>query len=108
VYYRLSQRDINGKLQIIGIKKIYLGSKGYEIAMYPSIATTSVNVEIQGTVNEAITVRVVDLAGRQVSQHIMAPRQNRLTINTDKLSKGMYIVQVSGGGKSETSKFVKQ
>lgn len=108
VYYRLSQRDMNGKLQIIGTKKIYLGSKGYEIAMYPSIATTSVNVEIQGIVNEAITVRVVDLAGRQVSQHIMAPRQNRLTINTDKLSKGMYIVQVSGAGKSETSKFVKQ
>lgn len=108
VYYRLSQRDKNGKLQIIGIKKIYIGGQGYEIAIYPTVATSTVNIEIQGAVNEAITVRVVDLAGRQVSQHIMAPRQNRLTINTDKLSKGMYIVQVSGGGKSETSKFVKQ
>jgi hypothetical protein len=108
VYYRLSQRDKNGKLQIIGIKKIYLGNQGYEIAIYPTVATSTVNIEIQGTVNEQITVQVVDMAGRQLSQHIIAPRQNRLTINTDKLSKGMYIVQVSGGGKNQTSKFIKQ
>ena len=108
VYYRLSQRDKNGKLHIIGIKKIYLGNQGYEISMYPSVVTTSMNIEIQGTVNEQITVQVVDMAGRRLSQHVIAPRQNRLTINTDKLSKGMYIVQISGGGKTQTSKFIKQ
>jgi hypothetical protein len=108
VYYRLSQRDKNGKLQIIGVKKVYLGGQGYEIAIYPTVATSTVNIEIQGSVNEPITVNVVDMAGRQLSQHVIAPRQNRLTINTDKLSKGMYIVQINGGGKTQTSKFVKQ
>lgn len=107
-YYRLSQRDKNGKLQILGIRKIYLGSQGYEVAIYPTVANSTVNIEIQGTVNEQITVQVVDMAGRQLSQHIIAPRQNRLTINTDKLSKGMYIVQINGGGKTLTSKFMKQ
>jgi hypothetical protein len=108
VYYRLSQRDKNGQLQIIGVKKVFLGAQGFEISVYPSVVTSTVNVEVQGLVNEQLTVRVMDLTGRQLQQHVIAPRQNRLTINTDKLSKGMYIVQVNGTGKNQTTKFIKQ
>jgi hypothetical protein len=108
VFYRLSQRDKNGKVQIMGIKKVYLGSQGYEIALYPTVVSGTVNIEIQGSVNDQITVQIVDMAGRQSSQYVIAPRQNLLAVNTDKLSKGMYIIQVSGRGKNQTSKFDKQ
>ena len=107
-YYRLSQTDRDGRTEIIGVKKVFIGNTGFEATVYPSVTTGNLTLEIQGLINEPLTIRVVDLAGRQLMTQAMAPRQNRTSLDVSRLSRGMYMIQVSGTSKNFTTKFIKQ
>ena len=99
-YYRLTQVDRDGKSTITGVRKIYIGNSGFEVSIYPNVATSNINLDIPGLVNEALTVRVIDVAGRPLMQQVIAPRQNRVNLDVSKLSRGMYMVQVTGTSKN--------
>jgi hypothetical protein len=100
VYYRLTQVDRDGKSTITGVRKIYIGNSGFEVSIYPNVATSNINLDIPGLVNEALTVRVIDVAGRPLMQQVIARRQNRVNLDVSKLSRGMYMVQVIGTSKN--------
>jgi hypothetical protein len=108
VYYRLSQIDKDGKKQIFGIRKVFIGNNGFELKVFPTLTTGTLNIEVQGVTSDAMTIRVVDLSGKLLMQQRLAPRQNRLTMNVNHLARGMYILQADNNVYQYTTKFIKQ
>jgi hypothetical protein len=108
VYYRLSQTDKDGKKQIFGIRKVFIGSNGFELKVFPTLTTGTLNVEVQGVTSDPINVRVVDLSGKVLMQQLIAPRVNRVTLNVSRLAKGMYVLQADNSVHRFTTKFIKQ
>jgi hypothetical protein len=108
VYYRLSQTYKDGKKQIFGIRKVFIGSNGFELKVFPTITSNNLNVEVQGITSDPINVRIVDLSGKVLMQQLLAPRVNRVTLNVSRLAKGMYVIQADNSVHRFTTKFIKQ
>jgi hypothetical protein len=108
VYYRLTQTDKDGKKQVFGIRKLYIGSNGFEVKLYPTITTGSLIVEVQGVSSDPLILKIVDLSGKLLRQQVVAPRQNRINLDVSGLAKGMYIIHTSNNVYQHTTKFVKQ
>ncbi len=108
VYYRLSQTDKDGKKQIFGIRKVFIGNNGFELRVFPTLTTGTLNVEVQGVSSDPMNIRVVDLSGKILMKQVIAPRQNRLTMDVSRLAKGMYILQADNSVHRFTTKFIKQ
>jgi hypothetical protein len=108
VYYRLSQTDKDGKKQIFGIRKVFIGNNGFELRVFPTLTTGTLNVEVQGVTSDPMNIRIVDLSGKILMQQVIAPRQNRLTMNVGKLARGIYILQADNSVHRFTTKFIKQ
>jgi hypothetical protein len=108
VYYRLSQTDKDGKKQIFGIRKVFIGSNGFELRVFPTLTTGTLNVEVQGVSSDAMNIRIVDLSGKILMKQVIAPRQNRVTMDVSRLARGMYILQADNSVHRFTTKFIKQ
>jgi hypothetical protein len=108
VYYRLSQTDKDGKKQIFGIRKVFIGNNGFELRVFPTLTNSTLNIEVQGVSSDPMSIRVVDLSGKILMKQVIAPRQNRLTMDVSRLAKGMYILQADNSVHRFTTKFIKQ
>jgi len=107
VYYRLMQRDRDGKLQVIGVKKVFLGVNGFSGRLYPTLATSSISFEMQSVVNDQLNLRVVDMSGKVLKEQVMPPRQLRATIDVSALAKGVYFLQAFNNEHRFAGKFIK-
>jgi hypothetical protein len=108
VYYRLLQKDKDGKLQVIGVKKVMIGSQGFNARLFPTLATSSVSFEMQSVENEQLTLRIVDMSGKVLNEKILPPRQLRITIDISSLAKGVYFLQAFNSNNRFTTKFIKE
>jgi hypothetical protein len=108
VYYRLSQTDKDGKKQIFGIRKVFIGNNGFELRVFPTLTTSTLNIEVQGVSSDPMNIRIVDLSGKILMKQVIAPRQNRMTMDVSRLAKGMYILQADNSVHRFTTKFIKQ
>lgn len=92
--------------RILKITNATLGTStfSYEnIKMYPNPTTSILNL---GFSNEVIVnkIKVIDMTGKTVLQQ----DQNFTQINVEKLSKGLYIIEVYSQNEKFTSKFIKE
>lgn len=107
VYYRLSQRDKNGHLEVIGVKKLFIGIKGIVTRVYPSVASATVTVDIQQLLADQLQLRLVDVSGRTLLQQVVPPRTPRTTLDVSRLAKGVYFVELVNEAHRSTVKFIK-
>ncbi len=108
IYYRLSQTDIDGKKEIFGVKRIYVSSSGYMVKVYPTITTDRLVLEVEGSNNEAISVKISDISGKVLKEQMLAPRQKQLVMSVSELTKGVYIVQTKSSTDQSTIKIIRQ
>jgi hypothetical protein len=108
VYYRLTQTDKDGKKQIFGIRKVYIGTNGFEVRVYPTITSGALTLEVQGVSSDPLTLKIVDLSGKLLRKQVIAPRQSRVDLDVSGLGKGMYIIHTSNNVYQHTTKFIKQ
>ncbi len=76
----------------------------YAAKVYPNPATTGLYVDL--TDNTVQEWAVVDMAGNVVNTARVAAKH--FEINTSAFAAGVYMLQLSGGGKTATIKFVKK
>jgi hypothetical protein len=107
VYYRLKQKDKDGKLQVIGVKKVFFGVNGFSARLYPTLATSSLSFEMQSVVNDQLNLRVVDMSGKVLKEQTIPPRQLRTNIDVSSLAKGVYFLQAFNNEHRFTGKFIK-
>lgn len=78
------------------------------VAVYPNPATASTNVAIELTNESEVAITVTDLSGKVVYSNALGTvngTQN-VTINTDAISSGAYMVNVSVNGTVSTQKLI--
>jgi hypothetical protein len=78
------------------------------VAVYPNPATASTNVAIELTNEAEVAITVTDLSGKVVYSNALGTvngTQN-VTINTDSISGGAYLVNVSVNGTVSTQKLI--
>jgi hypothetical protein len=107
VYYRLSQLDRDGAMRVIGVKKVFIGVKGFAAKLYPTVANSTVMVDLQQSFNAPMGIRVFDASGRSLMQQTIPARTPRMQVNVSKLAKGVYFMELNNEGYRSTLKFIK-
>jgi len=112
-YYRLEQVDKDGKItysSIVSIKNIR--SKWASINIYPNPVKNNLQINIDALVNSQITLKVIDIYGRQLiqSSYNIATSASVINIPIHQLNAGVYYVQLLNVKTNEqiTQQFIKQ
>ncbi|AYA37212.1 T9SS C-terminal target domain-containing protein [Hymenobacter oligotrophus] len=104
VYYRLRQLDTDGKATYSPIAAVRLLAAPGTLALFPNPASRELNLRLPSPTTGAVTVRVLDAAGR-VAWSTQVPA-NGQTVQLDlgnRLKPGLYLVRVSGPGLDEAA-----
>lgn len=107
VYYRLSQKDRDGSLRVIGVKKVFIGVKGFAAKVYPTLANSTVMVDLQQMFASQTRIVVSDASGRALIQLNIPARTPRMEVNVSTLARGVYFIELNNEGYRSTLKFIK-
>lgn len=82
---------------------------GSSIPVYPNPATRLVKLDVQVESNTLLQIRVIDGTGSLKMQFVSPARagNNNLTIPVEKLSSGLYVVEIRYGNQLKLAKFQK-
>ncbi|TXI81610.1 MAG: T9SS type A sorting domain-containing protein [Crocinitomicaceae bacterium] len=104
-FYRLRQKDIDGKETFSDIKAVSgTKSTAASIKVWPVPAIDKVNVLIKG-IDAPQTLLVLDIQGRLVKKYSV---NNEQTVVVTGLVKGMYVLRLNTGLSSVAEKIVMQ
>jgi uncharacterized repeat protein (TIGR01451 family) len=109
VYYRLQQRDLDGKTSYSPVRVVAFGSPALalNVGLYPNPATDQTTLDLTTLPAGTYQVRVLDLAGRLLQSHTLTGGlTHRLTVG--ELPSGSYLVLVSGEAMKITRRLTKE
>lgn len=109
-YYRLIQKDKDGKATVSAVVSVNNMKSGLDItSVYPNPVELGLNVKLNSSASEKIEMTIVDMAGRthkNVSQFINNG-SNLIHIPVSHLAPGTYILKIASSKGTETIRFVK-
>lgn len=111
VYYRLKMVDIDGVFKysnVIMVRKEKKSIKGITISPNPVFKGANATVRYEASASATISIRVMDMAGRQVlsQQNNITSGTNSIQLNNlSKLQPGLYVVQLMNGNDISAYKF---
>lgn len=105
-YYQLLQVDLDGKTTELGVKAVNFAlENNVSIKVYPNPATQKVNLNFEPDTFE--NVNLFDLTGKLLTSYKLQNSESTKEIDVSLLPKGIYILQLSGKGKSVSERIVK-
>lgn len=108
LYYRLKQKDLDGKYQYSKTIAVYLpGFKSLMVSPNPAQHYLDITYKGQNTPN-GLRLQITDLSGKKVLEQTINPAATVHRINIATLNKGVYLISILNNGKRTTGKFVKQ
>jgi len=111
VYYRLRMVDVDGKFKysnVIMVRKEKKTITGISLSPNPVISTANATVRFEAASNAVVSLRVMDMAGRQVlaQQNNVTGGTNSIQVNNlNRLQPGLYIIQLVNGNELSAFKF---
>jgi len=111
VYYRLRMVDVDGKFtysNVIMVRKEKKTISGISLSPNPVISSANATVRFDAARNGVVSLRVVDMAGRQViaQQNNVTEGTNSIQVNNlNRLQPGLYIIQLVNGNELSAFKF---
>jgi endonuclease I len=106
IYYRLRMVDIDGKAQYSEIVTVKISGKISNCFVYPNPTNGSISIRLNSILAENSTVRIFDLAGRQVRVAQAAAGLAKIDLNVQSLSPGRYVVKLSNNRQEFTENFI--
>lgn len=109
-YYKLVQVDFDGTAKDLGIRVINFDLKtDNTVSIYPKPADKSINLSFNRTLEDAITVKLFDLSGKEL-QRTTIPSQNAplnyvLDFNS-RIIPGVYIINLSAGSFNHSERII--
>jgi hypothetical protein len=81
-----------------------------DVKLYPNPAVDNTTLEITADQAGPLAVRIYDMTGRSIQQfnQTVSLGTNMINLNTQKLSNGVYFVEVSSASKTTTERLVIQ
>ena len=77
-----------------------------QLTVYPNPATTAITVSGNFIKTQPISIKVVDLLGKEITSRTVRGTQFNETISIDNLNSGIYFCTISNASGSKTLKFV--
>lgn len=111
VYYRLKQIDFDGKASYSRIVSVRLRQTAGTFTASPNPFTSYVNINLDWNKNETATVKVLSMAGKEVSSKSvqLTKGTNYVSINElTNLPAGMYIIQFNTTEGKVLKQLIKQ
>jgi hypothetical protein len=102
-FYRLKQIDIDGKSSYSQI--ITVGSDRIEISVSPNPFNNTISLQ-SNQLNRAITAEVIDITGK-TKISIQGEVNEKVEIDTQHLSKGVYFIRIQDGETTQTKRIIK-
>ena len=110
-YYRLRQVDYDGSYEYSDIQWVeFVGTEG-DITVYPNPFNSTLNVNLTAVEAGTVELQLTDVIGRVLlSQEIeVVDGVQTITLDLDdRMSKGVYMLNVQGAGYDEVIKVVKE
>ncbi|MFN8242675.1 MAG: T9SS type A sorting domain-containing protein [Ferruginibacter sp.] len=112
-YYRIRMLDVDGKTEYSNIVVLTLKTDRFELVnISPNpVTTASAKLKINAREKKEITITLTDFSGRKLQEQkaMVEPGMNEISIATNKLVAGAYLVSaVAEGEKIHTIRLVKQ
>lgn len=111
VFYRLKMVENDGSFRYSKISKLNNGKlASSNLTIYPNPVKDVCNVSYSLPTEADIKVQVYDMAGRLVYADVMKSSKGKNSVITDfsSLTKGYYILKLTGDGIDDNYKFVKE
>ncbi|WP_400192040.1 right-handed parallel beta-helix repeat-containing protein [Hymenobacter sp. B81] len=104
VFYRLRQLDLDGAASFSPVAAVQLSLGKGALVLYPNPAKNQVTLQLATVADGPVRVQVLDLTGRLVLRtELTAAGAEAVLPLIDRVSPGVYVVQVSGEGQPLTS-----
>jgi hypothetical protein len=110
LYYRLRLVDKDGSFKHTNTLKVNFDRAEFRFKFLPNPVQSYLTVSISTGDSKAITLRIVDAAGKQVYQQFLPAAQTsyQQNINVEKLQKGSYFIQIITDKDVHSQPFIKQ
>ncbi len=109
-YYKLVQVDLDGKLSVLGIKSINFDlNGGSTVSIYPKPAHDRINLNFNRTFENAITLRLFDLSGRQLQTATIPALKALVNYVLDldtNVTTGVYVISITSGSYIHSEKII--
>jgi hypothetical protein len=102
-YYRLMQTDMDGKSTYSYIISVSIGGQPTEIIVYPNPATDQITIILPSS--DKYEVNLVNINGQMVCTPLIN-NGTRLNLNVSRLNPGIYFIEISHNGNTETKKIM--
>lgn len=107
-YYRLRQVDFNGNYSVSGMVSVKIGTETGLVKLYPTSASSEVNIQLPVDLEESASVQIIGLDGKRIHSFHSEPGRTLVKIPLDAMSNGIYFVKIVFGNNTQTLQFVKQ
>lgn len=110
VYYRLNQIDIDGKSHFSKVVAVKLKKENQAVNVSPNPFTSYLNVTLDWSKTEVISVRIINIQGKEVVSKTMQVNKGSNYVRIDELSNlpsGNYFVQFISATERVTQKITK-
>ena len=102
-YFRLKTIDNNGKISYSKIVKEDVIGLNSKVLVYPNPAKSYVNISLGNIANiKPVTIKIVALDGRILSEQKVNVLSSSATINTNNLAAGKYFIKIATDSKVVT------
>lgn len=75
------------------------------LALFPNPAQNQLNIDLRG-INETLTVKLMDMSGREVMQNSNFTGGNIETLDISLLNRGIYFILLDNGSTQKVEKFI--
>ncbi len=104
-YYRLNQVDLDGRAELSAIAKVIM-DKNFSLSFGPNPVTNTLTINIQNN-PASLSIQLTDLNGRLLRQrNLPASVSQTVDFKVNNLSKGMYLLKISGADGTRTEKIM--
>ncbi|MCF8244041.1 MAG: T9SS type A sorting domain-containing protein [Saprospiraceae bacterium] len=106
-YYRLKQVDFDGNFEYSKIVSVFFGETKGHVQLFPTIASNEVQLHFPSPTDDEGTIQIFDYNGKLVKMLGFEPEMEEMTIPTDDLARGTYLLKVNSSKVYETLRFIR-
>ncbi|RZK42736.1 MAG: T9SS type A sorting domain-containing protein [Hymenobacter sp.] len=109
VYYRLKQRDLDGRTTYSPVRTVAFAPAlaAPSVTLYPNPAHEQTTLDLTTLPTGSYQVTILDLSGRQVQVHTLAGGQTHV-LEVSSLPSGTYLLLIANGTTKFTQRLSKQ
>ncbi len=104
-YYRLIQKDIDGKTEELGIKQLNFDLDEDQVLLYPNPVSTQANIQFVANTYQSISL--TEISGKVLQRLSLNKTETEKAIMINHLPNGIYLLKLTGQGKNTILKMLK-